>query len=441
MTRRCLFSMLFISLLCPLLPGWAVVQAADPPAWVHWRGPSGQGYTDDQHVPLTWSETNNLLWKTKLPGAGNSSPIVWGDRVFLTGSTAKGQDRLVFCIRTTDGKILWQQTAAKGVAPEKSHSWNGYASPSCTTDGKYVYAFFGTPGLFCYDFDGKLIWSHSFGVFTSSAGWGTAASPFLFEDLVIQNCDNDGPKALASGAKPEDIAPMALVALDKATGKVRWITPRNQGRGFSTPRLMPVAGGRLDLVLNGPRGVWGYEPRTGKELWHCLRAGGEGSLFGEPLPVSDGDMMFIESGRPGKCLAFRLPGAGDVTPTHVVWDGKRKGRDVASPLLWQGLLYAADSKGSLTCYDWKTGKELNSKRIDSGSGKSLGSPILVRGKILWVLDDGVTVVQEPGPDMKMVGRNRLGESLALDFGASPAVVDGKLYIRSQFYLYCVGEKK
>jgi outer membrane protein assembly factor BamB len=234
---------------------------------------------------------------------------------------------------------------------------------------------------------------------------------------------------------------MALVALDKATGKVRWTTPRNQGQGFSTPRLVPVAGGRIDLVLNGPQGVWGYDPRTGKELWHCLRSGGDKSLFGEPLPVSDGAMMFIESGRPGHCLAFRLPGSGDVTKTNLVWDGQRKGRDVASPVLYNGLLYAADNKCSLTCYDWKTGKELNTKRLDTGNGKSLASPIVVRGKILWVLDEGTTVVQEPGPELKVVARNRLGEGAALDFGASPAVVDGKLFIRSQSNLYCIGEKK
>src|SRR5207253_6455830 len=143
--------------------------------------------------------------------------------------------------------------------------------------------FFGTPGLFCYDVQGNLIWKHNFGIFTSERGWGTAASPFLFEDLVIQNCDNDGPQALPPGHKPEEAAPMALVALDKKTGEVRWQVERNQGRGFSTPVLVRTAAGRVDLVLNGPYGVWAYNPRTGQEAWHCERhKGEENALFGEP---------------------------------------------------------------------------------------------------------------------------------------------------------------
>src|SRR5262245_37222991 len=167
---------------------------ADGPAavhWASWRGPSGQGYSEDRRVPLTWSDTANVLWKTALPGHGNSSPIIWGDRIFLTAASDNGKDRLLLCLRTGDGKLLWQQKVAEDPNPGKTHAWNRYASASCTTDGKHVYAFFGTPGLFCYDFDGKLIWKHPFGIFTSQAGWGTAASPFLHEGLVIQNCDND----------------------------------------------------------------------------------------------------------------------------------------------------------------------------------------------------------------------------------------------------------
>jgi outer membrane protein assembly factor BamB len=287
--------------------------------------------------------------------------------------------------------------------------------------------------------DGQLIWKHDFGVFTSAAGWGTAASPFLFEDLVIQNCDNDGAAALPKDARGVKAAPMALVALDKKTGDVRWTTPRNQGRGFSTPRLMTVAGDRVDLVLNGPLGVWGYDPRTGKERWHCDREG-EQAHFGEPMPVSNREMLFVLSGRPGPCQAIRLPGEGDVTRSHVVWQDIRKGhRDVSSPILWDGRIYAADSRGGkLSCYDLKSGKELYNERL---GGKSLGSPIAVRGKLLFLQDNGVTVIVEPGDKFQEVRRNRLGEGVELDFGASPAVADGRLFLRSQSYLYCIGEKK
>jgi len=408
--------------------------------WAHWRGPSMQGYADDSRVPLTWSEKENVLWKTELPGAGNSTPIVWGDRIFLTAASKNGLERYVLCIRASDGKLLWKQTASAGVPGGKSHLWNGYASASCTTDGTHVYAFFGTPGLFCYDFEGKQVWQHQFGIFTSEAGWGTAASPFLWEDLVIQNCDNDGPKALPGGSKAEEAAPMALVALNKKTGKVEWSTPRNMGRGFSTPCLIPTAGGRIDLVLNGPRAVLGYDPKTGKELWRCERSStGDSHLFGELLPVWNNEAMFIESGRPGPCQGIRLPDSGNVTRSHVIWNGVRRGhRDVASPILVDGLVYAADNKGVLSCIELKSGKELYNDRL--GAGKSLASPVLVRGKLLFVLDDGVTVVVEPGPKLQITGRNKL-DGGGLDFGASPAIVNDRLYLRSQSFLYCIGEKK
>jgi outer membrane protein assembly factor BamB len=414
---------------------------SEPARWAHWRGPSEQGQADDERVPLQWSDKVNLLWKTALPGEGHSTPIVWGDRIFLTSARNKGDERVVLCVRASDGAVLWEQTAAKGGDPGKTHQWNGYASPSCATDGKYVFAFFGTPGLFCYDVDGKFIWKKTFGIFTSEAGWGIGASPYLFEDLVILNCDNDGAAAL-KGAKGEEAAPMALVALDKETGKVRWTTPRDQGRGFSTPRLLTVADGRVDLVLNGPLGVWGYDPRTGKERWRCLRSDpGDQARFGEPLPVSDGKLIFIESGRPGPCQGIKLPGEGDVTKSHIAWSGQRKGhRDVASPILWDGLVYAADNKGMLSCIDLKSGKELYNERL-SNKGKALASPIALRGKLLFLMDDGETVLVEPGPTFKVAGRNRLGSGESLDFGASPAVADGRLFLRSKGMLYCIGEKK
>jgi outer membrane protein assembly factor BamB len=430
------------ALLAAALPG-ADPTPLGPAFWPQWRGPSGQGHTADTGVPLTWGEKLNLLWKTELPGRGNSTPVVWGDRVFLTAASDDGARRLVLCVRAEDGRLLWARVASEGDEPGKTHPWNGYASASCATDGRRVYAFFGTAGLFCYDLGGRLLWKHGFGVFTSEAGWGTAASPFLFEDLVIQNCDNDGARALSAGRRPDEAAPAALVALDKATGAIRWATPRDQGRGFSTPRLVPVSSGRTDLVLNGPAGLWGYDPRTGKERWRCTRSDpNDQARFGEPMPVDDGHTLFVSSGRPGPCQALRLPGEGDVTRSLVLWDGVRKGhRDVASPILWEGRVYAADNKGMLTCLDLATGKEVYNERLGNGRNKALASPVAVCGKLLFLLDDGVTAVVEPGPSLKVVARNRLGEGDPLDFGASPAVAAGRLFLRSQTCLYCVGEGK
>ncbi len=412
--------------------------------WPCWRGPSGQGYSDDVKVPLIWSDQTNLLWKSDLPGRGNSSPIVWNDRIFLTAASNDGDERYVLCVRTGDGKLLWKRTPSKGVPPGKSHEWNGYASASCVTDGSHVYAFFGTPGLYCYDFEGNLVWKRRFGIFTSERGWGTAASPFLFGDLVIQNCDNDGPAALPSGHKPEEAAPMALVALDKLTGQERWRAERNQGRGFSTPLLMTTAEGRLDLILNGPRGVWAYDPRTGKENWHCERKAdreweNNPARFGEPLPVYNRDTLFAVSGRPGPFQAIRLGGSGDVTQSHLLWETTRKGhRDVASPMLWQDLVYVADSTGWLTCFDTKDASVVYNVRIGT---RTMASPVAFRGKLLFVVDDGTGLVLEPAREYKVLHKNKLGDGQQLDFAGSPAIVGGRLFLRSQSHLYCIGEKK
>jgi len=411
--------------------------------WSYLRGPDSQGGSDDKNVPLKWSEKENILWKTELPGGyGNASPVVWGDKIFLTTCNKDGNERHVCCVQASTGKVLWKELCSKGVPPGKTHNWNGFASATCATDGKYVFAFFGTPGLFCYDMDGKKVWDYDFGVFTSQAGWGTAASPFVYEDLVIMNCDNDGKAGLPQGSNVEKVAPMSLVALEKATGKIRWETPRNQGRGFSTPRLMTMPDGRIDLVLNGPLGVCGYDPKTGKELWTVKRTdAGDQNRFGEPIPVSDGKVLYAPSGRPGPFQAIKLGGSGDVTKTHVAWQITRKGhRDVSSQILAKDWLFAADTKGMLTCYDPKTGKELYNERL-ANNKKSLGSPVLVRGMMLFVLDDGETVLVEPAAEFKVVGRNVLGDGKELDFGASPAIADGKLYLRSQKHLYCIGEKK
>lgn len=405
--------------------------------WPAWRGPGGQGHSDDQRVPLQWSEKNNLVWKTPLPGRGNSTPIVWGRRVFLTAASADGSERFLICVDAQHGKPLWQRLVSKDVPAGKSHPWNGYASASCVTDGERVYAFFGTPGLFCYDMEGKQLWRHAFGVFTSETGWGSAASPFLFEEFVIQNCDNDGEAGLRRDEKGAMAAPMSLVALDKRTGKVRWSTPRNQGRGFSTPRLVTTSANKIEMVLNGPDGLWAYDPTTGKELWQCRRSADKGQAkFGEPMPVGDRDLLIAFSGRPGPIQALRPGGNGTA---QLLWEVRRKGRDVASPILWQDHLYALDNRAVLTCFAAKTGKVSYSKRL-SPEARALASPVAVRGKLLFLLDNGETVVVEPGASYREAGRNRLGDNRSLDFAASPAIAAGRLYLRSQSTLYCIGQK-
>ncbi len=403
--------------------------------WPQWRGPTGQGIVDDKRVPLEWSESKNLLWKSPLPGAGNSTPVVWGDRIFLTA--ADGAKRIVLCHSLKDGKELWRVDAADKAPKEPTYPWNGYASPSCVTDGKHVWAFFGTPGLFCYTVEGKEVWKKSFGVIKNGP-WGTGASPFLHGDSVIINLDNDG------GGGAGD-APAALVALVKDTGRPKWSTPRSGDRGFSTPRLMKSAEGRTDMILNGPGALIGYDPDTGREVWRMLRPkAGDKEKFGEPVPADDGQRLFVLSGRTGPFQIAKIPGKGDVTKSHVTHNGTRsKGahRDVSSPVIANGRAYVADTKGFLTCYDLESGKELFNRVIGKRGAKTNSSLLLLNGTILVLMDDGNTVVVEPGAEYKEVAQNRLGKGQPLEFGASPAVADGKLLLRSQTHLYCVGEKK
>jgi outer membrane protein assembly factor BamB len=435
-------------LLAPALFVLAAPALADGPGyWPQWRGPTGQGYATDDKVPLEWSATKNLLWKTKLPGAGHSTPIIWGDRAFLTCANADGSERRVVCVNTKTGEIAWEKLASKGIS-EKTHATSSHATGSCVTDGTYVYAFFGTPGIYCYDFGGKQIWHHSFGVFTSEANWGVGASPVLYDNLVIQNCDNDFPDFVPKGINPKDCAPASLVALNKATGDVVWTTPRNQGRGFSTPVLIAGPGGRVDLVLNGPRGVWGYDPKTGKELWHCDRHPDlENNRFGEPMPLFTAETMYAAAGREsGYLQAIKLGGTGDVTASGLVWELPRKGvRDVGSGVLAGGYLIFADGRGAtISAHDVKTGKQLFFERSAGAKGGKgdkafYASPVLLNGKVLCLRMDGTTFVLDPGPELKVVRENVLSDGT--DFSASPAIADGKMFLRSQTHLYCIGEKK
>jgi outer membrane protein assembly factor BamB len=437
----------FLAALLPL----ALAAADAPLSWTPWRGPGGQGVAADENAPLVWGEKQNLLWKVPLPGPGNSTPVAWNGRLFLTSSGQGGQERRVLCVKAHDGSVLWENVAAAGVTPEKVHNWNGFASASCATDGEVVVAFFASAGLHCYDLDGKLLWKHHFGLFTSDRGWGSAASPFLFENLVIQNCDNAGAAVVPPGVKPADIAPAALVALDKRTGKEVWRTPRDQGIGFGTPVLVPMPDGRKDLVLNGPHGVWAYDPKTGRERWHVERHVGENdALYGEPTPVFTSSLMVALSGRPGPMQAIRLShNDGDLTKSHIAWDVKRKGsRDVASPVIVGETLYLADTQGQLSAHDLKSGEQLFRERT-SGAAKAgsggrtagsafVASPVLLRGKLLFLREDGTTFVVEPGPKLNVVGRNVLSDGT--EFRASPVVLGGRIYLRSQANLYAVGTK-
>jgi outer membrane protein assembly factor BamB len=402
----------FLSVVCCAAP----LLAADA-TWPHWRGPTGDGHTAETGLPVHW-DVKSVVWKSPLKGRGQSSPVIWGERIFLTTALEDGRQRVVFCVDRKDGKLLWEHVAWKGT-PEKSHAMNGWATPTCATDGETVVAFFGKGGLHAYRVDGQALWSRGLGKFAGP--WGTAASPLLVGDLVIQNCD----------AEEEAF----LIALDKRTGKQVWRTPRDvpDRGGWSTPVLVQ-AGSRAELVLNGAKAVTAYDPATGKRLWFCRSFNGRG----EPTATPGHGLLFMVNGLRGDFYAVRPGGAGDVTKSHLAWHTPRRGgRDQPSPLVLGEYVLVTDMAGVATCYEAKSGKELWKERLN---GTFSSSPIAAGGLAYFQSEEGTTYVLEPGPTMKLVARNTLGTSDGALFRASLAASAGQIFSRSDRALYCLGRK-
>ncbi len=410
LTSRSLSSLvLFIALAC--------AASSAEPTWPRWRGPAGNGHSDETNLPIKWSAAS-IVWKTSLKGSGQSSPIIWGDRIFLTSALDSGKTRLVICVDRRKGKVLWEKTAWSGV-PEKSHAQNGWASPSCATDGERVVAFFGKGGLHCYSVEGKRLWSRDLGSFPGP--WGVAASPIIVGDLVIQNCDAQGEGY--------------LLALNKFDGKEVWKTPRTapERGGWSTPVLMP-AGDHQELVLNGERAVTAYDPASGKQLWACKSFAGRG----DPTVTPGKDLLFVVNGQPGDIYAVKPGGSGDVTEKNMAWHTERKGgRDLPAPILVGDYLTVANMGGITTGYESSSGKVLWSERL---KGQYSSSPIAANGLVYFQNEAGETTVLMPGTELKIVAQNTLGAKGEV-FRASLSPCGGQIFSRSDKTLYCIGVRK
>ena len=380
--------------------------------WPRWRGPRQDGHYGAA-LPQKWS-AENIVWKTALPGIGQSSPVTWGDRIFLTAYLDKGAERLVLGLDRKTGEIVWKQSAWKGT-PEPVHNMNGWASPTCATDGEVVLAFFGRGGgMHAYSPDGKHLWSKNLGNFESP--WGVASCPILVDDLVIQNCDADKDAF--------------LVALNKRTGEEVWRTKRRDHRGWSTP-IVITTGGKQELVVNGHAGVQGYDPKTGADLWFCKSFNGRG----EPTVTPAGDLLCVVNGLSGDFYSVRPGGSGDVTETHMAWHTPRKGgRDCPSPIVVGNFIIVCDMSGIATCYGAEDGRIHWKERIP---GKYSASPIAAGGLVYFVNENGKTVVIEPGPALKVVAENDLPAAADEIFRASLTPDNGRLLIRSTSVLYCV----
>lgn len=389
--------------------------------WPQFRGPTGRGHTSATDVPQSWDESK-ILWKAELKGAGQSSPVVWGDQIFLTGASDDGTERYVMALSKTNGSLLWSQTIAHD-APEEIHAMNSRATPSCATDGKHVVAFFGPAGIHCFTVAGEKKWSVDLGIFAGS--WGIAASPIILDGKVIQNCDSVGVSR--------------LVALNLEDGSEVWSTPREEKPrgGWSTPILINTGESR-ELVLNGEYGVRGYDPESGKELWFCEGFNGRGA----PMPDFANGKLYVVNGKPGDTYCVKPGGSGNVTKTHRLWNASRKGgRDLPSPVVVDGYLFVTSMSGIASCYDAETGEVFYSERlVDPGAIEVAAAP-LVANRLVYVQTvlGGDVIVIRPGKELDIVSVNSLGEGAKDEtFRATLTPSGGKLYIRSGTTLYAVG---
>lgn len=382
--------------------------------WSRWRGPSGQGLVAGNGYPDKWSATENVLWKKPVPGRGNSSPIVWGDRILLTTAYDGGRRLSLLALRRSDGSLLWESFAPEGPS-QSPHPKNGHASATPATDGERVYVSFGPRGLFAFDLNGKVIWRQGLG--QMDAYHGTAGSPLLYKDRIILYQDQYSDSFIA--------------AFDTRTGRPLWRTRRDASVGWGTPIAVRV-GDHDEIIVNSQQRVHAYDPDTGRELWRC-----SGSLYEViPTPVVGYGMVFCSSGRAGPTLAIRPGGRGDVTNTHVAWSSPRGSPFVPSPILYGEYLYLVNDMASIvTCLEATTGRAMWQGRLGAARREGFSaSPVAVDGKVFFTNDDGETFVLRAGPKFELLHVNPIGEPTL----ASPALVDGRWYIRTARSLFAIG---
>lgn len=396
--------------------------------WPHWRGEGGNGVSSQANPPTEWSDSKNVKWKVAIEGLGSGSPVVWGDRVFVTtsatpnGSASRRQEPLAFmllCLDRSNGEVIWRRTAATATPGEGTHSTNNYASASPTTDGEHVFAHFGSQGLYCYTMEGEPVWSHDFGDMRTRNSFGEGSSPTLAGDKIVVPWDHEGPSY--------------LYALNKRTGDVLWETERDEPTCWATPLVVSAPGGS-QVVMNGQNYARAYDLETGKELWRC--AGQTQRPAASAVAVHD--RVYVASGFRGSFLgAFQLDGRGDIQGTsNVLWTKGRDTPDIASPLLSDGRLYYFKAKtGILTCVDAATGEEHYTQR--TGLRTTYASPVAAGGHVYLSDRDGTTIVIRDSGTYEEVAKNNIGETI----DATPAPVDNQLFIRGERHVFCFEESR
>lgn len=413
--------LLFAIIIC-----FAGNHAARGENWGHWRGPTGNGVSPTAKPPVEFGPDKNLRWKVDVPGIGSGSPVIWGDRVFVTTAVplANKPNEYSFqliCFSRKDGKQLWSQSAVEAKPHEGTHQTNGYASASPCTDGEHVYAHFGSRGLYCYTMDGKPVWKRDFGDMRVRNGFGEGSSPTIVDDKIIVPWDHEGEST--------------LFALNKLTGEILWQTPRDEPTCWATPLIAADAKGQRQIIMNGQTAARGYDLETGKELWRC------GGQTERPCAsaVAENGIAYVGSGFRGAFIgAFALTGRGDLANSEsVLWTHKQDTPDVASPLLSQGRIYYYKARtGQLTCVDAKTGKAFFAASRVPGIKETYASPIAAGGYIYLTARDGTIVVIEDSATLKVVATNSLNEGV----DSTPAAVDKELFVRGAKHLFCFEAK-
>jgi outer membrane protein assembly factor BamB len=386
--------------------------------WPRWRGPSGQGYVMPGKYANTWAPNRNIRWRVPVPGGGNSSPIVWGDRIYLTTAQDNGAKLSLIAFNRADGKQLWESVVPTDGMIEHVHQKNGHASATPVTDGRMIYASFGRHGLVGFDMTGKIAWHRKFG--TIDNYHGPAGSPVLYKDRLFLYQDHEGTPAQRA----------FVAAFDSKTGKTIWETPRTETVGWGTPVVINT-GTRDELVVNSQRRVAAYDPNTGQELWTV-----RGMTFEViPTPVVGEGLVFTSSGRAGPTFAIRPGGSGDVTKTHVVWSTPKGSPFVPSGIVHDGLLYLVnDMQSILTVYEAKTGTLVYQGRMGVAQREGFSaSPVVVGNELYFTNDEGETFVVKAGREFTLLHTNSLGERTL----ASPALVDGIWYWRTAGHLIAI----
>ncbi|MEZ6067335.1 MAG: PQQ-binding-like beta-propeller repeat protein [Planctomycetaceae bacterium] len=409
--------------------------------WPAWRGPSFSGVAPHADPPLTWSETENVAWKVAVPGKGHGSPIVWGDRIYLTtaieteraGQAAAPDETaktvppervhqfVVLCLDRATGETLWSRVAREEVPREGMHQTNSYASSSPMTDGERLYVSFGSRGIYCFTLEGEPIWDRDLGEMRTRFGWGEGASPAVAEGVVVVTWDHEDDSF--------------IVGLDAATGEERWRQPREEVTSWATPLIVPGEE-RTQVIVNGTKRVRSYELSSGKLLWEC---GGQ-TINVIPSPVHDDRAAYVMSGYRGAALfALPLDATGDITGSdRVLWQLDRGTPYVPSPVLVEGKLYfTAGNNGILTCVNVATGEELFGPVRLPEVESVYASPVSADGRIYFCSRDGVTAVVAAKNEFEVIAVNRIDEPI----DATPAVVGNAIYLRSAGHLYCLRQKQ